>query len=75
MYGDWRLVRKAVDGDPLRAGTGWYDDTLVWDVAGLADHPPHMPHYLRTGYPLVNEGRRRTVSACSRDAPTVDRHA
>ncbi len=28
-YGNWRLVRKAVDGDPRWDGTGWYDDMLV----------------------------------------------
>jgi hypothetical protein len=28
-YGNWRLIRKAVDGDPRWDGTGWYDDALV----------------------------------------------
>jgi hypothetical protein len=37
-YGNWRLVRKAVDGDPRWDGTGWYDDALVrtgegWRIA------------------------------------------
>ena len=36
--GSCRLVREAVDGNPLWDGTGWYDDTLVstpdgWRIA------------------------------------------
>ncbi len=37
-YGNWRLIRNAVDGDPRWDGTGWYDDALVrtgqgWRIA------------------------------------------
>ena len=28
-YGNWLLIRHAVDGDPTWRGTGWYDDELV----------------------------------------------
>lgn len=33
-YGTWRLIRKAVDGDPRWDGTGWYDDTLLRTASG-----------------------------------------
>ena len=28
-YGNWRLIRKGVEGGDLWEGTGWYDDELV----------------------------------------------
>lgn len=33
-YGDWCLIRSAVDGDPRWDGSGWYDDRLVRTGAG-----------------------------------------
>ena len=54
-YGTWRLVRKAVDGNPLWDGSGWYDDQLI-----KTDHGWRIQHRVCrivwwTGNPQVNE--------------------
>jgi hypothetical protein len=53
--GSWRLVRKAVDGNPLWDGTGWYDDELVRTEQGwrIAHRVCRITWW--TGDPLVNE--------------------
>ncbi len=33
-YGNWLLRRKAVQGDPVWLGTGWYDDELIRTAEG-----------------------------------------
>src|SRR5271156_5746603 len=53
--GSWRLVREAVDGDPLWDGTGWYDDTLMstpdgWRIARRGCRATWW-----TGAPLVQD--------------------
>jgi hypothetical protein len=53
--GGWRLIRKAVDGNPLWDGTGWYDDTLVRTPDGwrIARRVCRITWW--TGNPAVNE--------------------
>lgn len=53
--GGWRLVRKAVDGNPLWDGTGWYDDTWVRSGHGwrIAQRVCRITWW--TGDPFVNE--------------------
>lgn len=53
--GGWRLVRKAVDGNPLWDGTGWYDDELVRTDSGwrIAHRVCRITWW--TGDPLVQE--------------------
>jgi len=33
-YGQWRLIRRAAEGEPLWDGTGWYDDEWGLTHAG-----------------------------------------
>ncbi|HTZ69147.1 MAG TPA: nuclear transport factor 2 family protein [Acetobacteraceae bacterium] len=54
-YGSWRLLRKAVDGNPLWDGTGWYDDALVRGAAGWRIRHRICRIVWWTGNPLVNE--------------------
>ena len=53
--GGWRLVRKAVDGNPLWDGTGWYDDTWLRTPDGwrIARRVCRIAWW--TGDPFVNE--------------------
>ena len=54
-YGNWRLIRKAVDGDPRWDGTGWYDDELVRTADGwrIARRVCRIMGW--SGNPFVNE--------------------
>jgi len=54
-YGNWRLIRKAVDGDPRWDGTGWYDDALVRTKDGwrIAKRVCRIMGW--SGNPFVNE--------------------
>ncbi len=54
-YGSWRLVRKAVDGNPLWDGTGWYEDDLVRTAAGWRIKLRTCRIVWWTGDPFVNE--------------------
>ncbi|CAN5667528.1 hypothetical protein BH09ACT7_BH09ACT7_30890 [soil metagenome] len=53
--GSWRLVRKAVDGNPLWDGTGWYDDELVRTEQGWRISHRICRITWWTGDPLVQE--------------------
>jgi hypothetical protein len=53
--GAWRLIRKAVDGNPLWDGTGWYDDTLVRTADGWRITRRVCRITWWTGNPAVNE--------------------
>lgn len=53
--GSWRLVRKAVDGNPLWDGTGWYDDALVRTGDGWRIRSRVCRITWWTGDPFVNE--------------------
>lgn len=69
--GSWRLVRKAVDGNPLWDGTGWYDDALVRTSEGWRISHRACRITWWTGDPLVNE----TIPGVKFDlATTVLRH-
>jgi hypothetical protein len=65
--GGWRLVRKAVDGNPLWDGTGWYDDELVRTREGwrIAQRTCRITWW--TGNPVVNE----TIPAVKFDLATT----
>ncbi|HYP62731.1 MAG TPA: nuclear transport factor 2 family protein [Acidocella sp.] len=54
-YGNWRLIRKAVDGDPRWDGTGWYDDALIRTDTGwrIKKHVCRIISW--HGNPFVNE--------------------
>jgi len=54
-YGTWRLVRKAVDGNPLWDGSGWYDDVLVKTSAGWRIKRRTCRVVWWVGNPMVNE--------------------
>ncbi|MEE3065551.1 MAG: nuclear transport factor 2 family protein [Actinomycetota bacterium] len=53
--GAWRLVRKAVDGNPLWDGSGWYDDALVRTPVGWRITHRVCRITWWTGNPFVNE--------------------
>ena len=54
-YGTWRLVRKAVDGNPLWDGSGWYDDELVKTSEGWRIKKRTCRVVWWVGNPMVNE--------------------
>ncbi len=54
-YGNWRLIRKAVDGDPRWDGTGWYDDELVRTAEGWRISRRVCRIIGWSGNPCVNE--------------------
>lgn len=54
-YGTWRLVRKAVDGNPLWDGSGWYDDELVRHAGGWRIRKRTCRIVWWVGNPMVNE--------------------
>lgn len=54
-YGNWRLIRKTVDGDPRWDGTGWYDDELVRTGAGWRIKKRVCRVMGWSGNPFVNE--------------------
>lgn len=53
--GGWRLIRKAVDGNPLWEGTGWYDDALLRTPDGWRITRRVCRITWWTGNPSVNE--------------------
>ncbi|MEM6109999.1 nuclear transport factor 2 family protein [Mycobacterium sp. 050272] len=53
--GGWRLVRKAVDGNSLWEGSGWYDDALVRTPVGWRITHRVCRITWWTGNPFVNE--------------------
>jgi hypothetical protein len=53
--GGWRLLRKAVDGNPLWDGSGWYDDALVRTPGGWRITQRVCRITWWTGNPSVNE--------------------
>jgi hypothetical protein len=54
-YGNWRLIRGAVDGDPRWDGTGWYDDELIRTPAGWRITKRICRITSWSGNPFVNE--------------------
>ena len=54
-YGNWRLIRNAVDGEPRWDGTGWYDDALVRTADGWRIQKRVCRIIGWSGNPYVNE--------------------
>lgn len=54
-YGNWRLIRRGIEGGDLWEGTGWYDDVLARTADGwrIAKRVCRVMYW--HGNPLVNE--------------------
>lgn len=53
--GNWRLIRRGMEGGDLWEGTGWYDDALVRTAVGWRIRHRICRVIYWNGNPLVNE--------------------